>query len=270
MLENISVACLRHNITYMWYNDAQREPSSGINTHGDWIISWKPQLASCASKLSNCLREQKKPDLVTISINTFANWHVQNLLYAFPLYFCKPACTKFTLCVSFILLQTSMYTFYFMCSLSPHLLAPSSETDAWFFSSAYRIDPWIWYNTVRFQISYNVRVTNCQFWSWLWTTNIQRHANNKPHIDTGCSNSGSTYMPRLKPLNNTRHYIYLLVFFRATAVKHICIFFRATSLKHSWRSLPTLKYDALPVGNVEVWDLNGVWSGLINSLHKNT
>jgi hypothetical protein len=80
------------------------------------------------------------------------------------------------------------------------------------------------YNTVRFQISYNVRVTNCQFLSWLWTTNIQRHANNKPHIDTGCSNSGSTYMPRLKPLNNTRHYIYLLGFLRATAVKHICIF----------------------------------------------
>jgi hypothetical protein len=39
MLENISAAYLRQNITYMWYNDAQREPTTGINTRGDWIIS---------------------------------------------------------------------------------------------------------------------------------------------------------------------------------------------------------------------------------------
>jgi hypothetical protein len=68
------------------------------------LSPWKPQLARCASKLSKFLREQYKPDWVTISIANFANWHVHNLLYVVPLYFCKPACTKFTLCVSFLYL----------------------------------------------------------------------------------------------------------------------------------------------------------------------
>jgi hypothetical protein len=43
------------------------------------------------------------------------------------------------------------------------------------------------------------------------------------------------------------------------------IYLTAATLKHIYGAPCQLKEDALPVGNAQVWDLNAVWPGVINS-----